>query len=184
MCLHEIDSNTTWVEPMPSRTEHSMISSQENSISRMRAAGLNPKHQILDNEASAKYKANITNSGMTYQLVTPKDHRRNIAERATQFWKYHFIAVLSGAARTSPLRLWCQVIPQAERQLLLLLQSNTNPKISSYAHLYGAHDYSDPPFIPIGMETVVHNKPGKRRTWDEHASKGWVLGKSPEHYRC
>ena len=182
MCLHEIDSNTTWVEPMPSCTKHSMISARANGISRMRAAGLNPKHQILDNKASAKYKSAITNSGMTYQLVPPDDNRRNISEKAIQFWKDHFIAVLSGAAITFPLRLWFQFIPQAERQLLLLRQSNTNPKISSYAHLYGEHDYSALPFVPISMETLVHEKPDKRRTWAKHASKGWVLGTSPEHY--
>ena len=51
---------------MLSKTEHSMIAARANAISRMRAAGLGPKHQILDNEASAKYKAAITSSGMTY----------------------------------------------------------------------------------------------------------------------
>ena len=116
---------------MPSRTEHSMIANQANSISRMRAAGLNPKNQILDNEASAKYKASIKNSGMTYQLVPPYNHRSNISEKSIQFWKDHFIAVFSGTAKTFHLRLFCQVIPQSERQLLLLRQSNPHPKISS-----------------------------------------------------
>ena len=131
----------------------------------MRAAGLNPKHQILDNEASKKYKDAIVLSGMTFQLVPPDKHRRNIAEKAIQFWKDHFVSVLSGAASTFPLRLWCQVIPQTERQLLLLRQSNVNPKISSYAHLYGPHDYAALPVVPIGMETLVHDKPGRQRTW-------------------
>ena len=164
---------------MPSCTEHSMIPARANSISHMRAAGLNPKHQILDNEASGKYKAFITNSGMTYHIFTPDDHRRNIAEKFFQLWKDHFIAILSCAAKTFPLYLWCQVIPQAERQLLLLRQSSTNPKISSYAHLYGTQDYSALLFVPIGMGKLVHKNPGKRRTWAEHASKGWVLGTSP-----
>ena len=158
-----------------------MIAARSNGISHMRAAGLNPKHQILDNEASTKYKASITNSGMTYQLVPPNDHGHNIAEKAIQFWKDHFIAFLGSAARTFSLRLWCQVIPQAERQLLLLFQSNTNPKISSYAHMYGAHDYSALPSVPICMDTLVQDNLVKRRTWSEHASKGWVLGTSPEH---
>ena len=82
-----------------------MIAARANAISHMRAAGLNPKHQILDNEASAKYKAAIIASGMTYQLVPPHDHRRNIAEKAIQFWKDHFVAVLSGASSTFHLRL-------------------------------------------------------------------------------
>ena len=62
-----------------------MIAARANAISRMRAAGLNPKNQILDNEASTKYKATIIASGMTYQLVPPDDHHRNIAKKAIQF---------------------------------------------------------------------------------------------------
>ena len=51
------------------------------------------------------------------------------------------------------------MIPQAERQLLLLHQSKTNPKNSAYAHVYGPHNYDAPPFVPVGMETLIHNKP-------------------------
>ena len=50
MFLHEIDSNTTWVESMTSRTKHSMIAARANGMSRMQAAGLDPKQQILDNK--------------------------------------------------------------------------------------------------------------------------------------
>ena len=82
-----------------------MIAARVNAISRMRTAGLNPKHQILDNEASTKYKAAIIASGMTYQLVPTNDHCRNIAEKSIQFWKDHFVAVLSSASSTFPLRL-------------------------------------------------------------------------------
>ena len=57
---------------------------------------------------------------MTYQLVPPDDHRRNISEKAIQFWKDHFVAVLSGASSTFPIRLWYQATPQDEQQLLLL----------------------------------------------------------------
>ena len=70
---------------MPSCTKHSMIAAREKDISCMHAAGLNPKHQILDNEVSAKYKASITNSGMTYQIFPPNNHWRNIADKAIQF---------------------------------------------------------------------------------------------------
>ena len=92
--------------------------------------------------------------------------------------------MLSSTSATSPLHLWCQVILQAERQFLLLRQSNTNPKISSYEHLYESHNYSAHPFVPIGMETPVLDKPHRRKTSAEHTTKGWVLGTSPENYRC
>ena len=147
----------------------------------MQAAEFDPIHQILDNESSAKYKEAITKSGMTYQLVPPDNHRQNIMEKAIQFWKDHFVEVLSGTATTFPLHVWCHAIPQAERQLLLLRQSNINPKIVLYAHLYGAHNYSTLPFVSIGMEALIHEKPSRRKMWAEHALKGWVLGTSPKH---
>ena len=90
-----------------------MIAARANAITCIRAMGLNPKHQILDNEASAKYKAAIVASDMTYQLVHSDGHRRNIAEKVIQVWIDHFVAVLSGASSTFPLRIRCQAIPQA-----------------------------------------------------------------------
>jgi hypothetical protein len=71
-----------------------------------------------------------------------------------------------------------------ERQLNLLRQSNGNPKISAYAHLYGPHDYNAAPFVPLGMEALVHDKPHRRKTYAQHCSRGWIIGTSTEHYRC
>ena len=88
---------------------------------------------------------------MSYQLVPPNVHRRNIAERSIQTWKSHFIGILSGTAATFPLHLLCQIITQAERQLLLLSQTNINPNISAYAYMYGQHYYNVTPFVPTGM---------------------------------
>eukprot|EP00804_Cyclotella_cryptica_P027522 CCRYP_007476-RA/>CCRYP_007476-RA protein AED:0.26 eAED:0.26 QI:0/0/0/1/1/1/4/0/582 len=108
---------------------------------------------------------------MTYQLVPPDDHRRNVAEKAIQTWKDHFVAVISGTADKFPLHLWCQLIPHMERQLNLLRQSNANPKISAYAHLYGPHDYNAAPFAPLGMEALAHDKPHRRKTYAQHCSR-------------
>ena len=184
MVLFDVDSSSTWVEPMKNRTEGELILARRRGLARMRLQGIVPKHQILDNEISAAYRAEIAATGMTHQLVPPDDHRRNIAEKALQTWKDHFIGVLSGTADTFPLHLWCQIIPQVERQLLLLQQSNAHPKLSAYAHVYGPHNYDAHPFVPIGMETLVHEKPRRRKTFAEHCKKGFVLGTSFEHYRA
>eukprot|EP00804_Cyclotella_cryptica_P020425 CCRYP_014405-RA/>CCRYP_014405-RA protein AED:0.11 eAED:0.09 QI:0/-1/0/1/-1/1/1/0/940 len=184
MILYHTDSNSIWVEPTKNRTEGELILARTRALSRMGACGLSPKRQVLDNEASAAYKQAILDSGMTYQLVPPDDHRRNVAEKAIQTWKDHFVAVISGTADKFPLHLWCQLIPHMERQLNLLRQSNANPKISAYAHLYGPHDYNAAPFVPLGMEALVHDKPHRRKTYAQHCSRGWIIGTSTEHYRC
>ena len=51
---------------------------------------------ILDNGISAEYKDTIAKNQMKFQLVPPHDHRRNIAEKAIQVFKDHFISVLCG----------------------------------------------------------------------------------------
>ena len=77
---------------------------------------------------------------MTYRLVPHDYHRRNIAEKEIQMWKDSFIGVLSETAATFPMHIWCQLIPQEEKQLLLLGLSLANPKILAYGHLYGPHE--------------------------------------------
>ena len=120
MVVNDIDSNSTWVEPMKNRTEGEMILTRQRALARMKLQGIIPKHEVLDNEISDAYRTEICDTNMTFQLVSPDNHRRNLAERAIQTWKDHFVGVLSGTASTFPLHLWCQIIHQAERQLLLL----------------------------------------------------------------
>ena len=160
-----------------------MIRARRAALFRMKLQHIFPRRQILDNEISEEYKEEIRHTGMTYQLVPPDDHRHNLAERAIQTWKNNFVSVLSRAASTFPLHLWCQIIPQAERQLLLLSHSNVNTHISAYAHVYGQHNYSAEPFVPLGMESLVHYKPQRRQKFAEHCKKGFVLGTSFKNYR-
>eukprot|EP00804_Cyclotella_cryptica_P002793 CCRYP_009348-RA/>CCRYP_009348-RA protein AED:0.05 eAED:0.04 QI:0/0/0/1/1/1/3/0/1214 len=171
MILYHVDSNSIWAEPTKNKTEGELILARNRALQRMKACGIQPTRQVLDNEISAAYKLAITASGMTYQLVPPDDHRRNIAEKAIQTWKDHFIAVISGTDAKFPLHLWCQLLPQMERQLCLLRQSNAYPHISSHTHLYGHHDYNAHPFVPLGMEALVHDKPHRRKSFAQHCTK-------------
>ena len=57
-----------------------------------------------------------------------------------------------------------------------------NPKISVYAHVYGPYDYNVAPFVPIGKEMLVHDKPKMRGEFADHCSKGFVLGTAFENY--
>ena len=161
-----------------------MIDARRRGLLRIKQLGITLAHQLLDNEIYQTYKDEIRDSGMSYQLVPPYDHHRNIAERDIQTRKNHFVGVLIGAAATFPLHLWCQAIPQPEHQLMLLSMLNVNPKISSYAHVCGQHDYNAKSCVPIGMGSLVHDKPNRRKTFAAHCRKGYVLGTSFEHYRA
>ena len=71
---------------------------------------------ILDNEISQEFKNAIKTNQMKFQLVPPNDHRRNIAEKAIQVFKDHFISVLCGTDVTFPMQSWYQILRQAEHQ--------------------------------------------------------------------
>ena len=74
MILYHADSNSIWVEPTKNKTESELILARSQALIRMKACGITPRHQVLDNEISTAYKNAITTSGMTYQLVPPDDH--------------------------------------------------------------------------------------------------------------
>ena len=121
---------------------------------------------------------------MTYHLALPDKRSCNIAGKAIQTWKDHVVGVMSGTVVTFPIHLWRQAVLQTELQLLLLRQANVHPAISAFTYVYGPHDYNVEPFVPIGMETLVHDKPRLRKTFAEHCSKVHVLVTSFEHYRA
>ena len=79
MILHHVDSNSSWAEAMQNQSGGKLILTCARALAQMLCRGLIPKHQILDNQASMDYKAAIEASGMTYELVPPEEHRRNMA---------------------------------------------------------------------------------------------------------
>ena len=50
--------------------------------------------------------------------------------------------------------------------------------IPAYEHLYGTHDYNKIPFVPMGMEALIHEKPTSHKTFVEHCKKAYVIGTS------
>ena len=66
-------------------------------MTRLRKNGMLFNLQILDNEASSKFKHLITEDlGIKYQLVPPDIHRRNAVERVIWTFKSHFLSILAG----------------------------------------------------------------------------------------
>jgi len=173
MVLAHPDSNGILQEPMNNRTSGKMIRVYQKLIDRLKSAGITPKRHILDNECSADFKQTIRDNNMTYQLVPPRDHRRNMAEKALQTFKAHFISILCGADKDFPLHLWDRLLPQAEHTLNMLRRSKVTPTVSAFAYLWGQHDYNANPFTPLGCKVEAHVTPGTCETWAAHTTSGY-----------
>jgi hypothetical protein len=148
-----------------------------------RGRKIKPQLHILDNEASSGFKAAIREN-CDLQLVPPDTHQRNLAERAIQTFKSHFIAILAGIDPSFPMSLWDWLVPQAVATLNLLQQSHKNPNISAYQHVCGNFDYNKTPFGPLGCAVEMHESANRRKTWNPRSVGGWYIGTSMEHYRC
>jgi hypothetical protein len=184
MVLYDYDSNAIITEGITSRGQVELLRAYTKLINKLKQAGLKPKLQRLDNEASAAMKSFMTSQTIDYQLTQAGLHRRNAAERAIRTWKNHFLAGLSSVNPRFPLRLWCQLLPQAELTLNLLRQSRVNPKLSAYAQLHGQFDFNRTPLAPPGCESIIFNGPDQRASWDFHGEKAWYTEPAMEHYRC
>ncbi len=115
----------------------------------MTATGvIQPTTHLLDNEASAKLKAEIKKNCMI-QLVPPDNHRRNLAERAIQMFKNHFKAILAWVDESFLMQLWDKLLPQTVLTLNLLQQLNVAPTVSAYQYVQGHFDYNRMPLAPI-----------------------------------
>ncbi len=184
MVFFDVDANYIDAEPIRNHHDNQMIPAYQALWRRTsRGRTCKPMVHILDNEASEAFKEEIRKN-CTLQLVPLDTHRRNLAERAIQTFKSHFIAILAGVDESFPMNLWDRLIPQAVLTLNLLRQSNKTPSISAYQHVNGNFDYNKMPLGPLGCAVEVHESTNRRRTWDPRTITGWYVGTSNEHYRC
>ena len=65
MILYEIDGNFTWIEPMKNKTEGGVILARQRALEQMKAQGIVPTHQVLDNEISTAYRLEIKKISIT-----------------------------------------------------------------------------------------------------------------------
>ena len=159
--LVELDLNTIIVEAMQDRTPGETIQAYYILVNWLKRRGFRPKIHIFDNKCPADIKEKNLETNMRYQLVPPHDHRRNVAEKAGQVFKNHFVSVLCGEDTSFPMQLWCRILWQAKHQLNLLLKSRVDPSKLSFEVTNGTHDYNVNPVAPLGCAVEIHVVPSK-----------------------
>jgi hypothetical protein len=183
MVLAEVDSNAILVEPMKNRSAGEMVRAYQVLIDHLNSAGIFPKLHILDNECSADMKKTIKSNKMDFQLFHSHDHHCNLAEKAIQTFKDHFVDILCGTDKSFPLHLWDCLLPQAEHTLNMLQASRMTPTISAYAYLWKQHSYNANPFALLKSKVKAHLVPTIRESWAPHTASGFYVGNAWDHYR-
>ena len=159
LVIYDYDSNAILVEPLQSWQAAKINSAWKTIHKKLSRGGNEPNLYIIDNEASNELKQSMAKHTVDYQLAPPYIHCTNAAERAIRTFKNHFTAGLSSLPAGFPITEWDRLLPQAEISLNLLRNFRVNPKLSSYAYLFGNFDFNKTPLAPPGTLMAVHCKP-------------------------
>jgi hypothetical protein len=128
MILYDYVNNAILAQPIKDRTAPELLKAFQVMEQELAARGLKPKFMRLDNEASKLLKTYLHQQDITFQLVPPYSHRRNLAERAIISFKYHLVAGLCSTDKSFPMHLLDRLRPHAVITLKMLRTSRTNPK--------------------------------------------------------
>jgi hypothetical protein len=129
------DINAIIVQPTPSCTNASFISTFSKIFAILRACDYQPTLNVMDKECSKAIKKYICTNKSDVQLVLPHNHRVNAAERAIATFKEHFVAALATVDTLCPLQLWDIFLLQVKLTFNLLCFSCCNPALSSNKEL-------------------------------------------------
>jgi hypothetical protein len=180
----DLDANYIDAKPMQNHWDSQMIQAYQKLWARTNCIRkTKPNMHILDNEASEAFKTEIKKH-CNLQLVPPDTHHRNLAERAIQTFKSHFIEIFAGVNLSFPMNLWNRLVPQAVMTLNLLCQANKTPSVSAYQFVNGNFDYNKLPLAPLGCAIEIHESTNRQKTRDPHSLSGWYLRALTEHYCC
>jgi hypothetical protein len=146
-------------QPLENLSDTESIRAYTNIYDELTAKGLKLLFQTMDNEASTVLKIFLAARKTKFQLLPPRVHKQNAAERAVQTFKNHFLAGICSTDKKIPLHLWDRLTPHAFITLNLLRQSRINPQLSAYAQLNGPFDFNRTPVAPLEARVIFHEKP-------------------------
>ena len=185
--LCDVDTGHIQAIPIRSRKKGELTRAFKEAYEELVACGFEPVLHRIDHETSDELLKAIKEKGLTYEIMPPKNHRRNPAERAIQTFKGHFISVLNGLDRDFPKEQWDLIMPQVNMTLNMLRECDINPAHSAYSYVNGAFDFSAHPLVPLGCRTVVHERSiangGCRTTYGNRGKIGYYVGPAMNSYR-
>ena len=138
---------------------------------------------IFDNECSNDLKLAILNINSSFELVPPRQHHKNAAERAIGTAKNHLLTGLATCDSNFPITEWDRLLRQSELTLNLLCTFRINPNLSAWVYVNGVQIFNKIPLTPPSTKIIMYLKPDHRASWDYHGLEGFNVAPVPDHYR-
>ncbi len=110
----------------------------------------------MDNQASQTIKKFLTKNQCELMWVEPHNHCINVAERAIQTFKDHFVSMLATTDSKFPLQLWDRLPPQVKNILNMLCPSLINPNVLAYKAVHGPYNWNWFPLASPGCKAMIY----------------------------
>ena len=120
LVAYHYDANNILTTPLKNITGPCTLSGITKIHYKLRKRGLTPKIHIIDNEVSEDLKKYFEDSYIQFQLVPPRMHWRNAAERDVRTFWNHFISDLCTVDPLFPFYLWYRLLTQVTMTLNML----------------------------------------------------------------
>ncbi len=159
--FYAYDANAIWSVPIKNRSKEELLRAITEVYAWLTARGYRPILHKMDNKASHDVKAFIAPEQVKLQYCPPDMHHTNPAKCAGCTWKNHFTAGLAGLPPSFPLAHWCRLTTQSNAMLNMMHLCCLNPLLSVHKALEGTFLFDAMLAAPLGMEVLVHQKPGE-----------------------
>ena len=170
---YNYNSNTFHSIPLKSKTSKEQTEAYNIAYEFHLRKGFIPKVHKMDNGASNKFKLNLDDKKIKYQLVPPHMHCQNPAKRAIRTWKQNFLSAAATFDPTFLIILWCRILEAMDLQQNLLRGSCLHPQLSGECHLNREFDFMVTPMAPLGSKSTIFVPIGNHLTWEFHYLEGY-----------
>ena len=110
LIIYDWITNAILAEPVRALKDETVIEAFQTKFEYLKARGFKPVFNIINNVVSKAINTCINSKEIAIQMVEPNNHRANVAERAIQTWKNHFIAGICTTHDNFPSVLWSQLV--------------------------------------------------------------------------
>ena len=161
--------------PLKSGKKEELLRAYKEVYSWCKSRGFKPQLHKMDNETSKYVKDFIEIQQTSQQNTPPYIHRTNPAKRSLQTYKSCIKSTIAFLPPTFPITLWCNLLPQIDLSVNIVRKCRQNPLLSARAAMEGKYHFDSTSIAPAGSELLMHENPGRRRTFGYNTKKAWYI---------
>ena len=179
---YDYNTNYIYASPVQNLKGETLINTFDTIFQDFTAYRHKPLFNVTDNQATTPCKAYLQQHDCTWQFVEPSNHQVNVAERAIQSFKNHFISDLCSTNTKWSIQLWDQLTEQALITLNLCQIEHAYPTKSAYHAMHGhKYNWNRCPMAPPGTIAVVYKDPTRQCSWAPRGVDAWYCGPAFDH---